>query len=233
MVGMKDYPDGYFDWAVCDIPYGINVGKMAYLQEKGVFAKQKNGTKMNANRNKEGYAKKDWDSAVPEQAYFDELCRISKNQIIFGVDYVDWKGLGSGRIKWDKLVAEGMSFNRYETAYCSAIDHEITIPLLWSGMMQAKSLQEPHVQQGNKKLNEKRIHPCHKPELLYLKLLLMFCKEGDKIIDTHVGGGSIRKACDRLKINFVGHEIDKDYFEKQQNQFNSYISKKIAKPTLF
>ena len=72
-------------------------------------------------------------------------------------------GVGTGRIKWDKGVAEGMSFKKYELAYCSMIDYEMESPLLWTGMCQAKSLSEPMTQQGNKKLNEKRIHPCHKP----------------------------------------------------------------------
>ena len=92
---------------------------------------------------------------------------VSKHQIIFGVEYVNWEGLGTGRIKWNKGVAEGISFKPYEMAYCSFINYEMPIDLLWAGMQQAKSITEPMTSQGNKKLNEKRIHPCHKPIMLY------------------------------------------------------------------
>src|SRR3990167_10237527 len=190
MVGLKRFTDGYFDLAICDIPYGIGVGNMAYLKEMNTTVKQKNGTRMNGNRNKKPYTQKQWDSAPPPQAYFDELKRVSQHQIIFGIDYMKWQGIGTGRIKWDKGVAEGMSFNKYEVAYCSKIDDEIELPLLWAGMCQAKSLAEPMTQQGNKKLNEKRTHPCHKPILLYQKLLMMFGEQGQNILDTHLGGGS-------------------------------------------
>ena len=95
---MKSVPDKWFDLSVCDIPYGIDVGKMAYLSEVSTTVKQKNGTRLNGNNRKRAYKKKDWDNTTPPQAYFDELCRISKQQIIFGVEYVDWVGLGTGRI---------------------------------------------------------------------------------------------------------------------------------------
>ena len=150
MVGLKRFPDGYFDLAICDIPYGINVGKMAYLKETKTTVKQKNGARLNGNKNKEVYTQKDWDKEPPTQEYFDELKRVSKEQIIFGIEYVNWQGVGNGRIKWNKGVAEGMSFKQYELAYCSMIDEEIELPLLWAGMCQAKSLSEPMTQQGNK-----------------------------------------------------------------------------------
>lgn len=222
--GMKRFPDGYFDLAVCDIPYGIDVGKMAYLKEVKTTVKQKNGAKLNPNKNKKPHSFKDWDSEPPPQSYFDELRRVSKAQIIFGIDYVNWTGVGSGRIKWDKGVPDGVSFKRYEVAYCSLIDTEITVPLLWAGMCQAKSLSEPMTQQGNKKLNEKRIHPCHKPILLYRRLLEDFSFKGAKVIDTHVGGGSSRIASYMAGIDFYGWEIDKEYFDKQQKRFTEYVS---------
>lgn len=222
--GMNQYDDKHFGLAVCDVPYGIGVGNMAYLKEMKTTVRQKNGTKMNGNRNKKPYTQKEWDSKPPPQEYFDELRRVSKHQIIFGVEYVNWQGLGTGRIKWDKGVAEGMSFKKYEMAYCSMIDYEMTIPLLWAGMCQAKSLKEPMIQQGNKKLNEKRIHPCHKPIMLYQKLLKEFAKEGDIILDTHLGGGSSRIASHQMGFDFVGFEIDEEYYQKQEKRFNQYIS---------
>ncbi len=146
----KILPDKSIDIALCDIPYGINVGNMAYLKETKTTVKQKNRTKLNPHKNKSVYTQKDWDKEVPPQSYFDELRRVSKEQIIFGVEYVNWEGLGNGRIKWDKCVPIGLSFKGYEMAYCSMIDYEMEIKLLWSGMMQAKSLAEPTTMQGNK-----------------------------------------------------------------------------------
>lgn len=117
-VTTKRYPDKYFDWVVDDIPYGIGLGKMSFLKEVKKTITQKNGVKMNLRKVKNIYTHKEWDTTVPTQEYFDEMRRISKNQIIFGVEYVDWEGLGKGRIKWNKGVAEGVSFKEYEIAYC-------------------------------------------------------------------------------------------------------------------
>lgn len=223
MIGMKKYPDKYFDLAICDIPYGIGVAKMAFLTETKTTVKQKNGKRINGNRNKDPYTKKDWDSATPEQEYFDELVRISKHQIIFGIEYVKWKGVGKGRILWNKGFSDKVSFKTYEVAYCSLFNNTIELPLLWAGMQQAKSLREPMIQQGNKRLNEKRIHPCHKPILLYKRLILDYGFKGCNIVDTHVGGGSIRIAANELGCNFTGWEIDQEYWEKQQDRYEQYL----------
>ena len=99
MQTMARYSDGYFDLAVCDIPYGINLGNMAFLKETKTTVKQKNGVRLNPNKNKKVYTSKDWDLETPTQDYFNELKRVSKHQIIFGVEYVNWEGLGTGRIK--------------------------------------------------------------------------------------------------------------------------------------
>ncbi len=131
---------------------------------------------------------------------------------------------GIGRIKWNKGVADGMSFKKYELAYCSIINEEIELPLLWAGICQAKSLSEPMTQQGNKKLNEKRIHPCHKPILLYQKLIADYGWTGMKILDTHVGGGSSRIAAHRANCQYTGFEIDTEYYEKQEKRFNTELS---------
>lgn len=225
---VRSYPDGYFDLAICDIPYGIGVGKMAYLKEVKHEVTQKNGKKLNANRNKKPYTAKNWDSEPPTQAYFDELRRVSKHQIIFGIEYVDWTEVGTGRIKWDKGVAEGSSFSRYEVAYCSFIEHVHEVQLLWSGMFQAKSLNEPMTQQGNKELNEKRIHPCHKPTMLYELLILFFVKTLAivdvilKLLDTHLGGGSSRIAARKFNFEFVGYEIDLEYFTAQEERYKDF-----------
>lgn len=223
MLTMPRYPDKYFDFAPEDIPYGIGVGKMAYLNERIRNVRQKNGSRSSAyGRMRRTHTIKDWDLNPPPQEYFDELCRVSKIQIIFGIDYVDWKGVGPGRIIWDKGVATGASFNRYEIAYCSAIDHTVTIPLLWTGMIQAKSLDEPMTQQGNKKLNEKRNHPCHKPTLLYSRLFRDYGFEGMKVLDTHVGGGSSRIVAHDFNCEYVGSEIDPEYWDLQEKRYKEH-----------
>lgn len=219
--GMKQFPDGYFDWCIADIPYGIDVAKMAYTQEVKRGIKQKNGKVLKLNKGT--YSIKDWDKTPPQQEYFDEVKRVSKHQIIFGVEYVDWKGLGKGRIKWDKCVPEGVSFKGYEMAYCSIIEHTEEIKLLWSGMMQAKSIKEPTTQQGNKKLNEKRIHPTQKPKLLYQILYNKFLKQGDKVLDTHLGSGNSRIVAHKMGFDFWAFEIDPEYFEKQEKRFNEEV----------
>jgi site-specific DNA-methyltransferase (adenine-specific) len=221
---MKTYPDKHFDWAICDVPYGIDLGNMAFLKEMKTAVRQKNGTKINGNRKKKPYTQKDWDKQPPPQAYFDELRRISKEQIIFGADYAKWERMGKGRIKWDKGFSEDVSFNRFEYAYCSSIDYEMTLPLLWAGMCQAKSLSEPMTQQGNKQLNEPRIHPCHKPIMLYDLIFKTFGIRNMKVIDTHLGGGSIRITADKFNCDFTGIEIDKEYFEQADLRFRRFKS---------
>lgn len=219
---MLRYPDKYFDLALCDVPYGIGAGKMQYVSERKNTVKQKNGKRLSPYTSKR-YPKSDWDNAPPPQEYYDELCRVTKHQIIFGVEYVKWQNVGLGRIKWDKGFSDNVSFKRYEVAYCSLITSEITMPLLWAGICQAKSIKEPMTQQGNKQLNERRIHPCHKPVMLYMNLLKMFGTNDMKILDTHLGSGSSRIAADKYgAAEFVGCEIDRYFFNEHCKRWNIY-----------
>lgn len=223
----KRYPDGYFDLLVADVPYGVKVEKMVFTREIKTRVTQKNGKKQNPNRRKikNPHIVQGWDTDVPGQEYINEAKRVSKNQIIFGVDYAGWKNIGTGRLIWDKCFAKGMSFNRYETAYQSFTEEGILIPLLWADMMQAKSLSEPTTQQGDKSLNEERIHVCHKPILLYDKIFQMFCFKGMKVLDTHLGSGSSRISADKFGVGeFVGIEINKEYVDKHEKRFRQYKS---------
>lgn len=217
---MKTKPDKYYDLAIVDPPYGINVAKMAYTQEDNRPVKQKNGTILRVKKLK--YKHGDWDKMPPTQEYFDELFRVSKHQIIWGINYFDLKGIGNGRIKWNKCVPEGVSFNNYEYAYCSLIENEIEFTYMWAGMFQGKSLDEPTTQQANKKLNEKRIHPTHKPVKLYLWTLNQFAKDGWKLIDTNGGGMSIAIAADEFNIDLDITEIDKEYFSDGTNRYYNH-----------
>ena len=93
---------------------------------------------------------------------------------------------------------------------------------MWNGMMQGKSISEGHIQQGNKALNEVRIHPTQKPINLYFWLLQNYAKDGDKILDTHVGSASSLIACQELGFEYVGCELDKDIFNLAQQRLNDY-----------
>lgn len=219
---LKGCKDKQFDLAVVDPPYGINVAKMAYTQEDNRPCKQKNGTTLTVK--KLNYKHGDWDKTPPPREYFDELFRVSTHQIIWGIEYFDLPVVGTGRIKWDKGVPEGVSFKQYETAFCSLIENEVELSLLWAGMQQAKSLSEPMVQQGNKQLNEKRIHPCHKPIMLYKWLLSNYAEQGQSILDTHLGSGSSRIAAYDMGFDFTGIELDKDYFDASCKRFELFKS---------
>lgn len=225
---LKKLPDKSIDIAICDFPYGINASKMAFTRELNTSVKQKNGSRLNPHKNNKAYTQKEWDKHPPPQEYFDELKRVSKHQILFGIEYVNWTGIGSGRIKWNKCVPEGLSFKGYELAYCSIIDYEMTIDLLWSGMMQAKSLTEPTTMQGNKKLNEKRYHPTQKPVLLYKKILQLFAKPKMKILDTHFGALSLGIACIDFDCDLIASEIDTEYFNIGQTRIiNHTLQQKL------
>ncbi len=224
MEAMKKHPDQYFDLAVCDPPCGIGVGTMNFVSRGKLYVKQKNGSRLPLPDKK--YAPSDWDIAPPPQAYFDEVRRVSKHQIIWCINYFDWQGVGPGRIKWDKCIPDGVGFSRYEYAYCSMIEHEMTVKILHSGMMQAKSLREPTTPQGNKKKNEVRIHPCQKPKILYHWIYTQFAQEGWHILDTHLGSGNSRIVAHKMGLNFTGFEIDTGYYAAQE----AYFAKETALP---
>lgn len=213
---MKGLKDNAFDLAICDPPYGINVAKMAYTQEDNRPCKQKNGSILTVRKLK--YKHGDWDNNIPPLEYFNELKRVSKDQIIWGWNYygINW---GNGLIKWNKMVPAGVSFSSFEYAFCSLIDIEIEFKYLWTGFSQGISLLQPETQRGNKKLNEKRIHPCHKPITLYKWLLNNYAKSGDKILDTHLGSGSSAIAAHKMGFDFVGTELDLDYYNAAVKRF--------------
>ncbi|MCP1103738.1 DNA methyltransferase [Aequitasia blattaphilus] len=202
---MRKFPDNYFDLAITDPPYFNGPNRRKY------YGRSESTT--NIKRVKYGVIDK-WD--VPGQEYFDELQRVSKHQIIWGINYYDVV-LGPGRIIWDKVNGSS-SFSDCEIAYCSKHDSVRMFRYMWNGMMQGKSIEEGHIQQGNKRLNEKRIHPTQKPVNLYRWILNTYGKPGDRILDTHVGSASSLIACDELGYLFVGFELDKEQFEKSNNR---------------
>ena len=145
---------------------------------------------------------------------------MSKNQIIWGVNYFQYN-FAPGRIVWDKVNGQS-SFSDCEIAYCSFHDSVRLFRYMWNGMMQGKSISEGHIQQGNKSLNEMRIHPTQKPVNLYIWLLHNYASDGDKILDTHVGSASSLIACKELGFEYVGCELDKNIYNLSKQRLETY-----------
>ena len=214
MQGMKEFPDKYFDLAIIDTPYGR---KEHGGRNRSGYVRQKNGSKIFV---KDGqYENRKWDNEPPSEDYFNELMRVSKNQIIFGCNYFDYPLIG-GRIVWDKCN-DGSDQSDAEIAYCSMNDRIDIFRYMWRGMFQGKSITEGTTQQGNKRLNEKRIHPTQKPVALYEWLLNRYAKPNDIILDTHVGSASSLIACYNTNHKFVGFELDEYYYKVSKQRLDT------------
>jgi site-specific DNA-methyltransferase (adenine-specific) len=200
MEGIARYPDKYFDLAIVDPPYGIG--------EDG--GDKKRGTK---SIKTPIYNKKNWDSEPPKIEYFNELLRVSKNQIIFGANHFinNIPYNSSCWIVWDKDNTG--DFADAELAYTSFKSAVRIFKFRWNGMLQQ-----------NMKDKEQRIHPTQKPIALYKWLLQNYAKQGDKILDTHLGSGSSRIAAYEMGFDFTAFELDKEYFEAQEKRYNNHIS---------
>ena len=183
---MKRYEDNYFDIAIVDPPYGLDINS--------------SGTHF-----KEKYEIKDWDKATPNDEYFAELKRVSKNQIIWGGNYfLDRLGNCKCFIIWDKKIAEDMSFAMCEMA--------------WTSFKNGAKIYNKTATQLN------RIHPTQKPIGLYDWLIDRYTEKGQIILDTHLGSGSSRISANKAGLSFVGCEIDKDYFNAQEKRYKDFIS---------
>ena len=181
MVGMKEFPDKYFQLAICDPPYGINI--------EDIWGDEKNGYKQ--------YKKGGWDKAIPEKEYFDELFRVSQNQIIWGGNYFTQYLKGSmGWVFWDK-GQRNFTCSDGELAYTSF----------------EKALRVFTYSRSLANFSDTKIHINQKPVALYTWLLNNYAKKGDKILDTHVGSASSLIACHNLCFKYVGFELNKDYFD--------------------
>jgi site-specific DNA-methyltransferase (adenine-specific) len=209
MEAMKGFPDKYFELAIVDPPYGIGVMSMNYTTSGSVRTHGYSAAKRRDYRKQQ-----QWD-VMPEAEYFDELFRVSKNQIIWGGNYFsDFLPPSKSFVCWDKRVNDKMQndFSDCEYAWCSRGVARM-FRFVWNGMIQ-----------GNMKDKEDRFHPTQKPVALYRWLLTNYAKEGDKILDTHLGSGSSRIAAHQLGFDFTGYEIDKDYFELQEKRFKLVTS---------
>lgn len=198
---MKDQPDKSFDLAIVDPPYGIGTH---------CIKNNKSRTKLAVAKTYKLYKNDKKDR--PDRAYFIELERISKNQIIWGANHLAdlFNAAGSGWIVWDKKTTG--AFADVELAYSSFPCSAKRFTYQWNGMIQGEH--------GNKKLNETRIHPSQKPVKLYDWLLQTFAEPGHRVIDTHLGSGSSAIAAHYFGCDFVGMDKDKDYYESACHRFN-------------
>ncbi len=205
---MRDIPDKYFELAIVDPPYGIGFDAENESMSCGmrVDGTQRKYNAWNGARPK-GYIKKEWDSK-PDEKYFSELYRVSKNQIIWGRNYFYLKPHG-GWIVWDKMVTM-TTLSKCELAWCSCSNHIEIFHYLWAGF--------------RKENPEPRIHPTQKPVALCRWLLQNYAKPGDKIIDTHSGSGSCAIACFLEHHDFLAIEKDPDYHVASVARLNEVIS---------
>ena len=187
---MARYEDKYFDLAIVDPPYGLGIDG-----QKKVARGKKSDRK--------GHKKKGWDNEIPSECYFNELFRVSKHQIIFGANYFVQHLFTStkGWIVWDK-AQYGLTMSDCELAY-SSFNHPTRVYRKNRAVL----------------ISQNTIHPTEKPIPLYQWLLKNYAKEGDKILDTHLGSGSIAIAVDsmnkieKMNLTLTACELDQEYFD--------------------
>lgn len=195
MVGMARYPDKYFDLAIVDPPYGI--GRSGQTE---TFTK-------NPKHKRKHFADKGWDNETPASEYWNELFRVSKNQIVWGANYfTEYLPASMGWIFWDK--GQDLSMSDGELAYTSF----------------NRALRRVKINRGQLMVEGGTIHPTQKPVALYKWLLHNYAKQGDKILDTHLGSGSSRIAAYEMGFNFTAFELDEEYFEAQEKRYKAHVS---------
>jgi len=188
---MRDIPDGYYELAIVDPPYGINVN-VSMGRRKG--DKKSDYHKFSGN-----------DSSIPSKEYFYELFRISKNQIIWGGNYMtEFLKPSSCWVLWDKGFSEDVTFAQFEMA--------------WTSFNSSAKKFDKHPSQNN------RIHPTQKPVALYKYLLEKYAKPNDKILDTHGGSMSIAIACHDYGFDLDLCELDKEYFDKGVQRVKNHVA---------
>lgn len=210
MEGMAQFPNKFFDLAVVDPPYYSGPERRGYYGSKV--------SKIGVHRDYQ--VSPVWE--IPKREYFEELRRVSKNYIVFGCNYFSYE-FAPGRIVWDKCN-KGSSFSDCEIAATDLFNSVRMFRYMWNGMMQGKSVAEGHIMQGNKKLNEVRIHPTQKPVNLYRWIFQRYAKPGYRILDTHLGSGSSRIAAYEAGVDFIGFEIDPIYYAKEEQRFFEYTA---------
>jgi site-specific DNA-methyltransferase (adenine-specific) len=209
MLLMARYPDNYFDLAIVDPPYGINANKMNMgLGAKSALSKTKFKGRLNSGGGKLknnilNNSNFDWDNDIPSDDYFNELFRISKNQIICGGNYF---GLPPTRcfLVWDKE----QTFPNFSAA-----------EYLWTSFDSPSKI----FKRNNTLCEPGKIHPTQKPVKLYQWILNNYAKPGDKILDTHLGSGSIAIACAEYGFDLTACELDTEYYNKAIQRIQNHL----------
>lgn len=196
--GMKQFPDKIFDLAVVDPPYG-NIDAIGLIdnKKKGKQATKRTNYKL-------------FENIAPDDEYYLELERVSKNQIIWGGNFL---GLCGGVIVWQK---NGTAFGEAEVAICSTHKSVKVFEYTWNGMIQQ-----------NMKDKEIRIHPTQKPVALYEWIFANYASQGNLILDTHLGSQSSRIAANKAGLDFVGFEIDREYYDNGNKRFKNFVSQGV------
>ena len=187
---MKGFADNQFDLAIVDPPYGINACNMT----------------MGSGNNKKWEKGKDWDNNVPNNEYFNELFRVSKNQIIWGGNYFTLP-CSRGWIFWDKGIDGDCSFADGELAWTS-----------FDVVLRKANIRY----KGFLGMDKERIHPTQKPIKLYKWILDNYAKDGQTILDTHLGSGSSAIAAHDYGYEFTGIELDKEYYDNALSRITEH-----------
>jgi len=194
MEGMKQFPDKYFELAIVDPPYGIDFGNYNRTN------KDIHGNRYKANK----YHNADWDKGTPTDEYFKELMRVSKNQIVWGGNYFNLPPT-QGFIFWYKR---------------NPVDNFSDGEFAWTSFKKPAKCYD-YMYFGNINAEPDRIHPTQKPVALYKWLLTNYAKQGDKILDTHVGSASSLIACYNYGFEYIGFEIDPDYYKAAKERLEA------------
>tara|TARA_R100001163_G_scaffold8902_2_gene8643 strand:+ start:1880 stop:2518 length:639 start_codon:yes stop_codon:yes gene_type:complete len=198
---MARYEDNYFDLAIVDPPYGI-----------GDFR---------STESKKHHKKINWNEQIPPPEYFYELVRITKNRIIFGVNYFNKYVNDVGRIVHDK-TGGGKRNTPKGLSDCDIASHSFGVNMKIYHYTSIGNVIGNTIDWKN----DLRWHPCQKPIALYEWLLMNYAKEGDKILDTHLGSGSIAIACHNLGFDLTACELDKDYYDAAIDRIEKHKAQK-------
>lgn len=206
--GLPSFKDNHFDLAIVDPPYGIGYD---------VAASRHNGKKYGGKTaaRKGTYKASNWDAEIPDSKYFQELIRVSKNQIIWGWNYYTcFLPTCKCYIVWNKRT--NGNFGDCESAFTSFDRPPVVFEFVWNGMIQ-----------GDMKNKENRIHPTQKPVKLYQRTLNDFAKSGNLILDTHVGSASSLIACESMGFEYVGFEIDPNYYDAAKDRMSKGVQQSL------
>lgn len=206
---MSEYPDKYFDLAIVDPPYGIGASTKNFIRQG-----KQTGKSMAVSGLK--YKAGNWDNEIPDRKYFDELFRVSKHQIIWGWNYfVTYLNTCPSYIVWDKENGENL-YADCESAWCSIPGAARLYKYKWHGMLQK-----------DMKNKEERIHPTQKPIGLYKWILNNYAETGWKILDTHLGSGSIAIACHDYKFDLVASEKDTQHYNDAMKRVSNHLAQTV------